>query len=380
MFSQSHGELGDGIYGLQELDYTYYENPDDGQPGAEALFGYKGQTSQEWLWALQYNRLVGSLLPNIYRTAIRAVGGCSWHGPSQAMVDTYQCTDGLSISESPLYDWKHPRRNRDPRLDMTATMPHTRVLNVQYELDCTIDNVMDYNLNKMVPNAESSPLVSKSEYGANGSKGPGGYLWRKFHDNDYYGRISGDITEDDLNVGLIRWAEVLLIDAEANIEMDGGNLSRAKNDLDAIRARVGMPPVTATDKAGLRKALRYERKVELAGEGFRWFDLRRWKSADGTVLAAKAVSGNKYAPGFSTPENSDGYISNAKPIIDDDWIVTYDNSSTWDGKSSINLRVQEKMVFQVGRDELWPFPYKEFIANDSIPSGYNNPGYPALTK
>ncbi len=373
-------ELGDGIYGLQELDYTYYENPDDGQPGAEALFGYKGQTSQEWLWALQYNRLVGSLLPNIYRTAIRAVGGCSWHGPSQAMVDTYQCTDGLSISESPLYDWKHPRRNRDPRLDMTATMPHTRVLNVQYELDCTIDNVMDYNLNKMVPNAESSPLVSKSEYGANGSKGPGGYLWRKFHDNDFYGRISGDNTEDDLNVGLIRWAEVLLIDAEANIEMDGGNLSRAKNDLDAIRARVGMPPVTATDKAGLRKALRYERKVELAGEGFRWFDLRRWKSADGTVLAAKAVSGNKYAPGFSTPENSDGYISNAKPIIDDDWIVTYDNSSTWDGKSSINLRVQEKMVFQVGRDELWPFPYKEFIANDSIPSGYNNPGYPALTK
>ena len=183
-----------------------------------------------------------------------------------------------------------------------------------------------------------------------------------------------------MNVGLIRWAEVLLIDAEANIEMDGGNLSRAKNDLDAIRARVGMPPVTATDKAGLRKALRYERKVELAGEGFRWFDLRRWKSADGTVLAAKAVSGNKYAPGFSTPENSDGYISNAKPIIDDDWIVTYDNSSTWDGKSSINLRVQEKMVFQVGRDELWPFPYKEFIANDSIPSGYNNPGYPALTK
>ena len=373
-------ELGEGIYGLQELDCTYYENPEDGQPGAEALFGYKGQYCQEWLWALQYNRLVGSLQPNIYRTASRAVGGCSWHGPSQAMVDTYQCIDGLPITESPLYDWKHPRRNRDPRLDMTATMPHTRVLGVQYELDCTIDEVMDFNTMKKVPNSESSPLVSKSEYGANGSKGPGGYLWRKFHDNDYYGRIAADNTEDDLNVGIIRWAEVLLIDAEANIEMAGGNLARAKADLDAIRARVGMPPVQASDQAGLRKALRYERKVELAGEGFRWFDLRRWKSSDGNILAVKAVNGNKYAPGFSTPENSDGYISNARPVIDDDWCVTYSNSSTWDGSSSINLRVQEKMTFQTGRDELWPFPYKEFIANSAIPSGYNNPGYPPLTK
>lgn len=373
-------DLGDGIYGLQPLDCTYYENPEDGQPGATALFGYQGQYCKEWLWALQYNRLVGSLQPNIYRTAPRAVGGCSWHGPSQAMVDTYQCTDGLPITESPLYDWTNPRRNRDPRLDMTATMPHTRVLNVQYELDCTVDYVMDFSTNTMVPNAESSPLVSKSEYGANGSSGPGGYLWRKFHDNDFIGRISGDNTEDDLNVGIIRWAEVLLIDAEANIEMAGGNLARAKADLDAIRARVNMPPVQATDQAGLRKALRYERKVELAGEGFRWFDIRRWKSSDGKVLAVKAVNGNKYAPGFSTPENAKGYISNAKPIIDDDWIVSYSDASTWDGRSYMNLRVQEKMVFQAGRDELWPFPYKEFISNDAIPSGYNNPGYAPMTK
>ena len=106
----------------------------------------------------------------------------------------------------------------------------------------------------------------------------------------------------------------------------------------------------------------------------------RWKSSDGNILAVKAVNGNKYAPGFSTPENSDGYISNARPVIDDDWCVTYSNSSTWDGSSSINLRVQEKMTFQTGRDELWPFPYKEFIANSAIPSGYNNPGYPPLTK
>ena len=209
---------------------------------------------------------------------------------------------------------------------------------------------------------------NKSEYGPNGTKGPGGYLWRKHLDPVYYASIPGKGYEDELDVPIMRLAELLLVDAEANIEMEGGDLARAKANIDRVRARVNMPPVTATDRDGLRSALRYERKVELCCEGFRWFDLRRWKGADGKIVAVKALNGDQYAPGFGLT------TSNAKPIIDEDWIVTYDPNQTFDG-AKCNARVHTTFKFVEGKDELWPFPYSEMITNPLIGEGNNNPGY-----
>ena len=53
-----------------------------------------------------------------------------------------------------------------------------------------------------------------------------------------------------------------------------------RDSINRVRARVNMPPVTDRSREGLRKALRYERKAELCNEGFRWFDIRRWKIAE----------------------------------------------------------------------------------------------------
>ena len=88
----------------------------------------------------------------------------------------------------------------------------------------------------------------------------------------------------------MRLAEVYLIEAEANIEMADGNLELARTDINIIRNRVGMPDVVVTSQSGLRKALRYERTVELCNEGFRWFDLRRWG------MASTVMTGKIYAP------------------------------------------------------------------------------------
>ena len=150
--------------------------------------------------------------------------------------------------------------------------------------------------------------------------------------------------------------------------MEGGDLERAASDINQVRERVNMPPVKDMSKEGLRKALRYERKVEFCNEGMRWFDLRRWKDENGVVLAAKAANGPQYAPAFNNA------VPNAVPVIDDNWIVSYDPSLTWDG-SSFNLRTLRTLVFTVGRDELWPFPYTEMITNPLIGEENNNPGY-----
>lgn len=364
--------LAAGVYELQPLDCTFYATHADGEPSAADLFGFAGQTSKEWLWSVQYNRLINNNYTcATYYEAARIHGGCSWLGPSQAMIDTFQCIDGKSIVESDLYDWKNPWANRDPRLDLFCLRPNTRLWGVQYDTDVRVEKVKDYNqstTSKEVLISNSDAVGNKSEYAANGNKGPGGYLWRKYSDKGMMGLVNGTKTEDDINSGIMRLAELLLIEAEANIEWDGGDLSIAEANINRIRARVNMPPVTDKTRDGLRKALRYERKVELCNEGYRWFDIRRWK------IAPKAVNGPMYAPGYSTVKTPDNYISNVKPQIDDDWVVTYDLSNTWDGKTS-NLRVFQTMVFNPEKDYVWPIPYTELVTNPAIGLENQNPGY-----
>ena len=361
-------DLAAGSYDLTPLDCTYYATHADGEPDPTPLFGFDAEkNSREWIWAIQFDRLAASNVHHgVYTHASRVHNGAAGVGPSQAMIDSFQCTDGLSIAESPLYNWQNPWANRDPRLDLFCLRSGTRSLGVQFSTDPADKTVMDYNINKAVVNSDVTG--NKSEYGPNGTKGPGGYLWRKFLDPVYYASIPGKDYEDELDVPIMRLAELLLIDAEANIEMDGGDLARAKANIDRVRARVNMPPVTATDQAGLRTALRYERKIELCIEGRRWFDIRRWKGADGKMLAATAMNGPQHAPAFGKT------TFNAIPIIDESWIVTYDTTKTFDG-AAFNGRVHTTLKFVEGKDELWPFPYSEMVTNPLIGEGNNNPGY-----
>jgi hypothetical protein len=84
-----------------------------------------------------------------------------------------------------------------------------------------------------------------------------------------YYRIS---TSDD-NVLVIRYAEVLLIRAEALARQ--GNLSEGLASLNQIRQRAGLKALSGLDQNGLLLAIEQERRVELAMEGHRWFDLIR---------------------------------------------------------------------------------------------------------
>ena len=349
-------------YELQPLDLSFCgEDHEAGEPtGTVDLFGYAGQdNSNEWIWCVQYDRRIdGNTEKEAYYQLSRVAGGCSYFGPSQHMIDMFQCTDGKSISESPLYDWQHPWRNRDPRLDLYCVRPGSRLFNYEFQTSKNAKTVMNYDTGAEVSNLESQG--TKGVYGANGNKGPGGYLWRKHI--DIAELENGSITSSsptDMNCGLMRLAELYLIEAEANIEWEGGDLSLAKSDLDFIRARVGMPPVDGSSRESLRTALRYERAVELCDEGFRWFDLRRWG------IAEKAVGGTIYAPA------QDGSMSNAKPSFDDSWIPTYDGT-TFDGQE-MNLRVYNTYTYRVGKDELWPIPQTELDTNPLI--NENNPGY-----
>ncbi len=105
-------------------------------------------------------------------------------------------------------------------------------------------------------------------------------------------------TRGPINNKVIRYADVLLMYAEACIE--NNNLSRAKWALEKVRnrARQGNNAILpefpayrgyADNRDDLRKAVRHERRVELAMEGHRWFDICRWGQAKEIMDAYKAT-------------------------------------------------------------------------------------------
>ena len=92
---------------------------------------------------------------------------------------------------------------------------------------------------------------------------------------------------------VIRYAEVLLTYAEAVNELSGPSAD-VYDKLDLIRGRVGVPKVDRekyASKETLRRLIRRERGVELAGEGVRRADILRWKDDNGKMVAETVLNG-----------------------------------------------------------------------------------------
>jgi len=86
-------------------------------------------------------------------------------------------------------------------------------------------------------------------------------------------------TQSEQDWVLMRYADVLLMLAEAENEINGATAT-AYNAINSVRARSGMPDLVAgLTKDQMRAKIRHERRIELAFEGQRYFDLKRWKIA-----------------------------------------------------------------------------------------------------
>lgn len=115
-----------------------------------------------------------------------------------------------------------------------------------------------------------------------------GYFLAKFAGLESEKTVDGTVPFE-INFGTneyeIRLADTYLLEAEALVR-GGGNATRAQLLLDAVRARVGLAPVPATFENII-----IERRLELAGEGHRWFDLVRWGMAADKMGARGYVEG-----------------------------------------------------------------------------------------
>jgi hypothetical protein len=184
-------------------------------------------------------------------------GGQAAQNPTASIVNAFETLEGKTIDEygaekeefikNPLY------KPRDPRLTTSIWLPG------QVFLDHTLTPF----------NGDSEDAFSK------GGASKTGFCLIKFIDPLDVSRTY----QGNLDYMLIRYAEVLLVYVEALVESGEHNNPDVVKYLNQIRARAGMPNVNVSvynSQEKLRELVRRERRVELAFEGQRYFDLRRW--------------------------------------------------------------------------------------------------------
>lgn len=311
------------------------------------LFRNEGQNSKEVIFSVQY--LVGTNVHALYRLfGSRNALAHTNKKPAYQLADSWECTDGLPIDKSPLFNPKDPYKNRDPRLGYTLAVPGSVFLGYQFETHGDSLKCWNYLTNTRVNNLEATHAYATFT----------GLCWRKYANVE--DRLA--INDCEMNTILIRYAEVLLTYAEAKIK--AGQIDASV--LEAInkvrnRPSVKMPPVTTTDPTQLFYAVCKERKYELSGEGLRLFDIRRWKIAE--VVMNQPLLGRMKK---SYPDRA--------PRIDAYGNAFYENIPVANqGESAdFKMRVVDKRTFNPARDYVWPIPYIERQTNPSLTQ---NPNY-----
>ncbi|SHL67178.1 Starch-binding associating with outer membrane [Chitinophaga jiangningensis] len=245
-----------------------------------------------------------------FRMAPKSLSGQACNGPTAAMVNSYETLQGKTLDElgpdSLAVYWKNPlyKNNRDPRLFASILIPGQTFVN----------RLLD-------------PFTAGSvdQLGAAQSTQTGYWVKKYVDPKDVSRNNSGT-----LNFMITRYAEILLSYVEALVESGDWQNPDVLLYLNKIRNRAGMPNVNTAvynTQEKMRVLYRRERKVELAFEGTRLFDIRRWQIGE-EVLKGPAM-------GAINPNTG-------QPVI------------------------VETRVFDPGRDYLWPIPLTEINGNPAM--------------
>jgi len=328
----SSGEvINGGVYAL----YT-----GNGAQSYRYLFLEPGDDSRESILDRRYARnILGHDAPYMYDQ--------DGYNPTRKLADMYLDKNGLPITAGGTVfhgysTFTSEYQDRDPRMTMTMIIPGT------------LTNRVFYPVTK-VANWPDKPQRNFNT----------GYILYKYMSEDPVANNSGrlgDASLFDFDRHLIRYAEILLIYAEAVFEKNGAISDNDLNlSVNKLRDRVNMPYLTnafvMSNQLDMRTELRRERTVELALEGFRYDDIRRWKTAETELkqdIKGIKITGTDWAT--RAPYSDPAYLS----------------------KVDANgfLVAEKDRKFDPAKDYLQPLPTKEvafYAANGKILE--QNPGW-----
>ena len=241
-----------------------------------------GASENEYIFAREFTTTNGQQAPmhNLGRRYGAYGGWWASNGPAQNLVDDYDMKNGepaftwngnaQTVNPASSYNPNAPFANRDPRFD--ATIIHD-------------GSVYHGDTYEMWVASNASNVWGFDSYKQSSDNPRGGYILKKFMPDD--GPLNWQTTYT-IPWPHFRLAEMYLNYAEARFEL--GDEAAAREYLTKVRARVGMPAIPGTvTGAALRQRLYNERRIELAFEGHRFFDIRRWKIAN--VIENRPIRG-----------------------------------------------------------------------------------------
>lgn len=306
----------------------------NGDDSYEKFFHDGGETSPEAIFSILGLKDKFTNVRYIYMLPEMAGG---WHqfAVYNELVKSYFAADGKSIDESEIYDDNDPYVNRDIRLYATVflpplgTYPGTTFQGKTYNCYLGPNTADSYNRYTLF----------------------NGYCPKKGADPEYT-----DIWNNYTHTPLMRYAEVLLSYLEAVNEATPGAVDQALLDetINDVRDRVKLPGYSKAElssQEAVREAVRKERRVELAFEGLRYFDVLRWGVAK--ELLNHTFTGVKLSDDPSAP-NYRGSGASASPV-DEDMYYQFENRMWSD------------------HNRYFPIPQNELNVNKNLKqnSGYN---------
>ena len=284
---------------------------------------------------------------------------------AKSLVDAYLCTDGMpakagleyyhrtDVTTSPLYKYPEDHysdyfKNRDPRM--------------AYTLYCPGDawpGGDDGDKEDRRPNTTFNlPRFPSLQGGINGANSRTGFYFKKYNDPE----IAGNYNMCVNNLNIIRYPEVLLIYAEAMLNIQG-NLTQDQIDytINKLRDRVGMHKMLLSEltkwNLDITTELRRERRIEMTLDGMRYPDILRWE--EGELRMGRAITG----PSERVCKNDLGANPFPDTGVDEFGDIIFEKS----------IKEGGSRTFDSSKNYLWPVPYAEYLKNPLLGQ---NPGWP----
>lgn len=293
-------------------------------PKYDDIFSPTNEYNSEVILDLQYVPNLRTWGEHIDFVPISAGARGNNMAPTQELVNSYIMLNGKSINEAGSgYDEANPYAGRDPRLTST----------VVYH-GATWRNANGTTQTIYIKPGSDPDRSAKNEYKPSGQGTATGYFWKKYYDPT---AVSG--FNSGLNLILIRYAEVLLMYAEAKQALGQMTEDVWNKTIRPIRVRAGFTDPGALSYPGttnMTQIIRNERRTEFAMEGLRIDDIRRWK------IAEQVLNGWAHGARYEDPSVDNGYI-----------------------------RAQLR-TFDAAKHYLWPVPAAEIGKNQNLSQ---NPNY-----
>jgi len=332
-----------GIYALHPDYESYFKSK---KIEKETIFSIPRSRDLNLVWSSQ------NFMP-------RTLGGNAVAQPSWELLSIYPATDGLLIDESPLFNPQKPFENRDPRLAATIVAFGSEFLGVVYDPDPRAEKVLNTGTGQMVENKDTKGYTQHASYN--------GLQLRKYADQNWIAY------QADNPIIIMRYADILLMYAEAKIELDEIDQS-VYDAMNEVRARAyhtdksdvaNYPAISVRDRDELRKILKIERRIEFPWEHRRFWDLHRWREFDKAL--ARPYYGLLPITEMRTKLiETDLWFWPITPQIDDDGYPNLDELYTKGYSAKLGDRKFDPKQY------LWPIPNKEILINDHLEQ---NPGY-----